>query len=56
LTEKLTHAPASVTDEEIAHLRKWFGDAHVVELHLLVGAENLLHRVALGLNVERESP
>jgi hypothetical protein len=45
-----------VTDEEIAHLRKWFGDAHVVELHLLVGAENLLHRVALGLNVERESP
>jgi AhpD family alkylhydroperoxidase len=52
LTERLTRAPGSVTDEEISHLHKWFGDAHVVELHILVGAENLLHRVALGLGVE----
>ncbi|MGH9788197.1 MAG: carboxymuconolactone decarboxylase family protein [Candidatus Acidiferrales bacterium] len=52
LTEKLTRAPGSVTDEDITHLKKWFGDAHLVELHILIGAENLLHRVALGLGVE----
>ena len=55
LAEKLTRAPASVTDEDITHLKKWFGDAHLVELHLLVGAENLLQRVALGLDVEADS-
>ena len=55
LAEKLTCAPGSITDDEIAHLRKWFGDAHVVELHILIGAENMLHRVALGLNVEADS-
>jgi AhpD family alkylhydroperoxidase len=55
LTEKLTRAPGSVTDEEIAHLRRWFGDAHLVELHVLVGTENLLHRLALGLAVEPDS-
>ena len=54
LAEKLTRAPGSVTDEEITRLHKWFGDAHLVELHILIGAENLLHRVALGLNVEPE--
>ncbi len=55
LAEKLTHAPASVTDEDIAHLKKWFGDAHLVELHILIGAENMLQRVALGLNIEADS-
>ncbi len=55
LTEKLTRAPGSVTDEEITALRKWFGDAHLVELHILIGAENLLHRVALGLAIELDS-
>ncbi|MGH9812459.1 MAG: carboxymuconolactone decarboxylase family protein [Candidatus Acidiferrales bacterium] len=55
LAEKLTRAPGSVTDEEVAHLHKWFGDAHLVELHILIGAENLLHRVALGLGVEPDS-
>lgn len=54
LAEKLTRAPASVTDEDIAHLKKWFGDAHLVELHLLIGAENLLQRIALGLDVEAD--
>ena len=55
LAEKLTRAPGSVTDEEIARLHKWFGDAHLVELHILIGAENLLHRVALGLSIEPDS-
>jgi len=55
LAEKLTRAPGSVTDEEITRLHKWFGDAHVVELHILIGTENLLHRVALGLGVEPEA-
>jgi len=26
-----------------------------VELHILIGAENLLHRVALGLSIEPDS-
>ncbi|HXE76530.1 MAG TPA: carboxymuconolactone decarboxylase family protein [Candidatus Xenobia bacterium] len=54
LAEKLTRAPASVTDEDIADLKKWFGDAHLVELHILVGAENLLQRMALALQVEAD--
>lgn len=55
LAEKLTRAPATVTDEDITHLKKWFGDAHLVELHILIGTENLLHRVALGLGIEADS-
>ena len=55
LAETLTRAPASVTDEDIAHLKKWFGNAHLVELHILIGTENLLHRVALGLAVEADA-
>ena len=56
LAEKLTRAPGSVTDEDITHLKKWFGDAHLVELHILIGTENLLQRVALGLDVEADAP
>ncbi len=55
LAEKLTRAPTSVTDDDIAHLKKWFGDAHLVELHILIGTENLLQRIALGLDVEADS-
>ena len=44
LAEKLTRAPASITDEDIQRLRKWFGEAHLVELTLLIGTVNLTDR------------
>ncbi|MBI2955839.1 MAG: carboxymuconolactone decarboxylase family protein [Acidobacteria bacterium] len=53
LAETVT-AAGSLTEENFAQLRKWFGDAHLVELCLLVGAENLLNRFALCFQVEEE--
>lgn len=44
LAEKLTRAPASVTDQELQALRKWFGEAHLVELNLVIGTMNLTNR------------
>lgn len=44
LTEKMTRAPGSVTEEDIQHLRHWFGEAHLVELSLLIGTLNLTTR------------
>jgi uncharacterized peroxidase-related enzyme len=46
LAEKLTRAPASVSDDDLERLRKWFGDANLVELALLIGSVNLTSRVA----------
>lgn len=54
LAEKLTRAPASVTEAEIKHLRKWFGEAHLVELNLVIGTMNLTNRFNLCFGVELE--
>ncbi len=54
LSEKLTRAPASVTDEDIKSLRKWFGEAHLVELNLIIGTMNLTNRFNLCFGVELE--
>ena len=50
----MTRAPASVTDEDIKSLRKWFGEAHLVELNLIVGTMNLTNRFNLCFSVELE--
>ncbi len=52
LAEKLTRAPASITDEDIEKLRKWFGEAHLVELALLIATVNLTDRVSQGFAVD----
>lgn len=54
LAEKLTRAPASISDEEIQALRKWYGESHLVELALVIGALNLTDRFALCFGVELE--
>ncbi len=50
----MTRAPASVTDEDIKSLRKWFGEAHLVELNLIIGTMNLTNRFNLCFSVELE--
>lgn len=52
LAEKLTRSPDALGDDEVSHSRKWFGDAHLIELNILIGSENLLHRLALAFNVD----
>jgi len=47
LAEKIMREPGSVTEEDLRQLRKWFGEADLVELVLLVGATNLTSRFNL---------
>ncbi len=54
LAEKLTRSPASVADEDIRRLRKWFGEAHLVELGLVIGTTNLTNRFNQCFAVELE--
>ena len=54
LAEKLTRAPGSVTDADIQQLRKWFGEAHLVELNLVIGTMNLTNRFNQCFAVELE--
>ncbi len=53
-SEKLTRVPASVTDDDVKSLRKWFGEAHLVELNLIIGTMNLTNRFNLCFGVELE--
>jgi uncharacterized peroxidase-related enzyme len=52
LAEKLTRDPSGIRDDDIQSLRKWYGESHLVELALLVGAANLLDRCALCFQIE----
>jgi alkylhydroperoxidase family enzyme len=54
LAEKITRAPARVTDEDIQRLRQWFGEAHLVELNLAVGTMNLTNRFNLCFDIPLE--
>ena len=54
LAEKITRAPGSVTDEDIQKLRHWFGEAHLVELNLVIGTMNLTNRFNQCFAVELE--
>jgi len=49
--DAMTETPPTVTDEQVAELRRDLGDAGVVELTMMVAVENLRSRVnsALGL-------
>lgn len=55
LAETLTRAPGSVTDSDIQQLRHWFGEAHLVELNLVIGTMNLTNRFNQCFAVELEA-
>jgi len=54
LAEKVTTHPNAVTDEDIRQLRKWFGEADLVELNLIIGTMNLTNRFNECFAVELE--
>lgn|SRR5579872_2412785 len=54
--EKLTRAPHSVNDADIAALKKYFKDAEIVDLTVLIGLVNLTNRITDSLGLELEMP
>ena len=50
--EKLTKAPDSVSEEDIAKLKKYFDDRSILDIALIVAYFNFVNRIALGLGVE----
>jgi len=54
--EKITRAPYEATDTDFAELKKYFSDAEIVDLHMLIGLVNLTNRVTGPLNLEVEFP
>jgi alkylhydroperoxidase family enzyme len=52
--EKLTRTPHAVTDADISGLKKFFSDAEIMELDLLVGVINLTNRFTAPLGLELE--
>jgi uncharacterized peroxidase-related enzyme len=54
--EQLTRDPHSVSDAGFAGLKTHFGDAEIVDLHLLVGLANLTNRFTDPLGLEVEFP
>lgn len=52
--EKLTRSSRDVTDADVAALKKYFSDAEIVDLHLLVGLANLTNRFTDPLGLELE--
>ena len=54
--EKLTRDPHSVNDDDFVELKKHFGDAEIVDLHLLTGLANLTNRFTDPLGLEVEFP
>jgi len=54
--EKLTRAPQSITDGDIASLKRHFSEAEIVDLDLLIGLANLTNRFTDPLGAELESP
>jgi len=54
--EKLTRNPHSVSDADVAELKKHFNDAEIVDLHMLTGLANLTNRFTDPLGLEVEFP
>jgi uncharacterized peroxidase-related enzyme len=54
--EKLTRELRGVSDADFAGLKTHFGDAEIVDLHLLVGLANLTNRFTDPLGLEVEFP
>jgi alkylhydroperoxidase family enzyme len=52
--EKLTRELGQVTDDDIAGLKRYFSDAQIVDLHLLIGEINLTNRFTDPLGLELE--
>jgi len=55
LAEKLARKASAVSEDDVQALRKWYGDSHLVELALFVGALNLLDSFALAFALEPEA-
>ena len=54
--DKLTRASSTITDADVAGLKKHFSDAEIVDLHLLTGLANLTNRFTDPLGLELEMP
>ncbi len=54
--EKSTRTSAKITDSDVAALKKYFSDAEIVDLHLLVGLANLTNRFTDPLGLDLEIP
>ena len=54
--EKLTRAPQSIGDADIAALKQHFSEAEIVDLDLLIGLANLTNRFTDPLGAEVEFP
>lgn len=52
--EKLTKTPSAVADSDFDDLKKHYGDAQIVDLHLLTGLANLTNRFTAPLGLELE--
>ena len=52
--EKLTRAPQSIADDDIASLKQHFSEAEIVDLDLLIGLANLTNRFTDPLGAELE--
>lgn len=54
--EKLTRAPWEVGDADVGALKKYFSDAEIVDLDVLVGLANLTNRFTDPMGLELEFP
>jgi uncharacterized peroxidase-related enzyme len=54
--EELTRAPGKIEDADVEELKKYFSDAEILDLHLLVGVANLTNRFTGPLGLEVEFP
>lgn len=54
--EKLTRAPQSIDDNDIAALKQHFSEAEIVDLDLLIALANLTNRFTDPLGAELETP
>jgi uncharacterized peroxidase-related enzyme len=54
--EKLTRTPHDVNDADFVVLKKYFSEAEIVDIHILVGLVNLTNRFTDPLGLEVEFP
>ena len=54
--EELTRAPGKIEEADVEGLKKYFSDAEILDLHLLVGVANLTNRFTGPLGLEVEFP
>lgn len=54
--EELTRAPGKIEEADVEELKKYFSDAEILDLHLLVGVANLTNRFTGPLGLEVEFP